>query len=193
MPALWSRLAKEAGSAADALRLVILTAARREEVLDLTWGELDLDAALWTVPAARMKMRDEHRVPLLPAALDLLRGLQRHGVGELVFQGSKPGQGLGNMALAKVMDRIDAKTAEGVRAVPHGFRSSFETWAGETGKADDVTISLATAHVSGRSKTKRAYDRGDRLDSRRTLMAQWADYLEGVEADGNVVSFPAAA
>jgi integrase len=185
MSAFWSRLKAETETVADALRLLILSGGRRGEILGATWSEIDLDAALWTVPAERMKMRRTHRVPLPAAAVALLRGLQRGAGSDLVFPGAEPGAQLGNMAIANLMKRLDAKTA-----TAHGFRSSFATWAEETGKADDITIDLAIAHVSGKSKTARAYARGDRLEARRVLMSQWADYLEGIETgDANVVPF----
>jgi integrase len=179
VPAFFAKLtanvAKYGGGAAHALRLLILTAARSGEVRLATWGEFDLDAALWSVPAERMKAGKEHRVPLTPPALALLRELLADRDApkpeELVFANSN-GKALSDMALLSVMRK------SGEDAVPHGFRSSFKDWAREElgAKFADEVSELALAHVSD-DKTRAAYARGELIELRRELMKEWADFL----------------
>jgi integrase len=163
---------------ARALEFLILTATRTSEVLQAQWSEIDLDAAVWTVPAARMKARKEHRVPLAPAALDVLSSLPRIEGNPYVFPGARHGRPLSNMALLQVMrgmgygvggDRGDA--------VPHGFRSSFRDWAGEVSSFPHDVCEMALAHTIG-NKAEKAYRRGDLFAKRRGMMEQWAAWCE---------------
>lgn len=117
-PGFMARLRAAPGIGARALEFAILTAARSGEVRGATWAEIDLDAAVWTVPADRMKAGREHRVPLLSAALALLRSLPRWPDNPLVFAAPRGGV-LSDMTLAAVLRRMK------VEAVPHGFRSTF--------------------------------------------------------------------
>src|SRR6185436_56991 len=110
---------------ARALEFAILTATRSGEVRGATWAEIDFDAKVWTIPKERMKAGTEHRVPLAPAAVDLLRSLVRIKGVEFVFPAPRGGQ-LSDMTLTAVTRRM------GVQAVPHGFRSTFRTWAAES-------------------------------------------------------------
>jgi integrase len=179
MQAFMTRLRAATGIGARALEFAILTAARSGEVRGMTWGELDLAAAVWTVPAERMKARREHRVPLSGAALDLLRALPGAGdasaqAAALVFAGTK-GQPLSDMTLTAVMRRMD------LNAVPHGFRSTFRDWCAEcTGHPRDVA-EMALAHTIG-DKVEAAYRRGDLFEKRRALMADWAEFLNSTPA-----------
>ncbi|MCY4397607.1 MAG: tyrosine-type recombinase/integrase [Rhodospirillaceae bacterium] len=162
------------------LRFIVLTAVRGGEARGATWDEIDLDAATWTIPAARMKARRDHRVPLSPAALAVLEGCKafRGGKGSgLVFPSSRAAR-IGDSTLQKLLrtNRIDC--------VPHGFRSSFRDWCGETGKPWDVA-EAALAHTVQNS-TAAAYYRTDLLERRRAVMADWARFLDG-EAGAKVV------
>jgi integrase len=179
----------ESTVAARALEFLILTAARTREVTGATWTEIDLDGATWTVPAARMKAKREHRVPLSPAALDLLKKLPREKGNPHVFVGSRPGSGLSHMGLPWVMDRMGQK---GVCTV-HGFRSSFRDWAGETTAFAHDICEAALAHVRG-DHSVRAYARGDLFDKRRKLMDAWAKYCAAPPAAkrSNVVTMRGA-
>ena len=156
-----------------ALEFLILTAARSGEVRLATWSEIDLEEAVWTVPAERIKARREHRVPLSPRALEILeeaRALDdRSG---LVFPGTKRGKPLSNMTFAKLMRSLK------LGAVPHGFRSSFRDWAAECTNASHAVMEAALAHVVS-NKVVAAYARTDLFERRRALMDQWAQYLEG--------------
>jgi integrase len=155
--------------AASAMQFLILTAGRKGEVVGARWDEIDLNKAVWTVPAGRMKKRIEHRVPLSKAAIDVLTRLQKDRINEFVFFAKIRGtKRISDAVLGRLMETMGRDDA-----VPHGFRSSFRTWAGEkTGFAREV-IEKALAHVVG-DETERAYDRGDLFDKRRLLMDAWA-------------------
>ena len=106
----------------------MLTAARSGEVRLATWDEMDLDAGVWTIPAARMKAKRNHRVPLSGRALTILHDVQRLSDRTgLVFR-SPRGKPLSNMTLSKLIKEL------GIAAVPHGFRSSFRDWGRGTDK-----------------------------------------------------------
>ena len=156
-----------------ALEFLTLTAARSGEVRAARWSEIDEEATTWTVPADRMKAGREHRVPLSRAAMAILseaRALSDCAPDSLIFP-SQRGRALSDMTLSKAMkDR-------GIDAVPHGFRSSFRDWAGESGVAREVAES-ALAHVV-KDSTEAAYARTDYLDRRAKVMEAWAAYLTG--------------
>lgn len=169
VPSFIVQLRSQAGLAAKALELLIHTACRTSEVLDARWVEFDLDAALWTIPAERMKAGREHRIPLTPAALDLLRSLPQ--VSSFVFPGNQPTKPLSNMSMTQVLRRMQIT---GVTV--HGFRSSFRDWAADVAHAPREIAETALAHQVG-SEVERAYRRGDALEQRRHLMAQWSEFL----------------
>lgn len=170
MPAFLVRLRAAEGTGARALEFSVLTAARSGEVRGALWGEIDLEAAVWTVPAERMKMHREHRVPLSPQALKLLRALPRVEHQELVFPAPRGGV-LSDMALVAVVRRM------GVDAVPHGFRSTFRDWAAERTHFPHELAEMALAHAID-SKTEAAYRRGDMLAKRAAMMGAWATFCE---------------
>ena len=131
------------------------------------WSEFDLDAAVWTIPGARMKAGKEHRVPLTPRAVEILR--TQIGKSEFVFEGGRKGKGLSNMALLEMLRGMAPDY------VPHGFRSTFRDWAAETTDHPSEVVEMALAHAIG-SKVEAAYRRGDLFEKRRVLMQDWADY-----------------
>ncbi|HVO04724.1 MAG TPA: integrase arm-type DNA-binding domain-containing protein [Candidatus Cybelea sp.] len=181
LPAFWPRLQLYGGMAARALEFLILTAARTGEVLGATWAEIDLDKAVWTVPAERMKAGAEHRVPLSAPAVALLRKMQAVRTGDAVFPGGSTGGHLSNMAMLQVARRMKAK------AVPHGFRSTFRDWAADRTNFPEAVAEAALAHMID-DKTIAAYKRTDFFDRRRKLMDAWAAFIEGGAASGRVVS-----
>jgi integrase len=193
--AFMATLGNEDGTAALALRLAILTAARTNEVIGATWGEIGVRSAVWTVSPSRMKAGKEHRVPLSEPALAVLREaakLRRSDAPEVpVFPGGKHATGdkpLSNMAMLVLLRRMGRADL-----TVHGFRSSFRDWAGETGKPDDIA-EAALAHMRG-DKTQTAYQRGDLLERRRRLMDDWAAFCaRPVPAEtGQVVAIRAVA
>jgi integrase len=178
------------GVSARALEFATLTAARSGEVLGVTWGEIDMTACLWTIPADRMKAGKEHRVPLPPPAMKVLKALAQEGEGghkpgALVFPAPRGGQ-LTSMAMTQLMRRMAFTDAAGRVAVPHGMRSTFRDWAGErTGYPRDV-IEMALAHTI-ENKVEAAYRRGDMLDKRRPVMNAWAQFCSRAEVTGGKV------
>ncbi len=167
-------LRKRDGSAALALEFTILTAARTGETLGARWTEIDMAEAVWVVPAERMKMKKEHRVPLSDAALAVLRKAAdmrtNRAPNAPVFPGQRPGQPLSAMALMMLLRRM----GRGDLTV-HGFRSSFKDWASErTSYAREVS-EAALAHIVA-DKVEAAYRRGDLFEKRRRPMADWAAF-----------------
>lgn len=154
-------------AAALALEFTILTAARTGEVLGATWAEVDMDRAVWTVPAARMKAGREHRVPLSPRALEILKLTKKLG-GVWLFPGQK-GKQMSGMTMAMLLRRA------GMDVTVHGFRSAFRDWAAETTAFPHDVCEAALAHTIG-NKAEAAYRRGDLFEKRRLLMDDWAEY-----------------
>jgi integrase len=175
VPAFIGRLRENGSLAALALEFTILTAARSGEVLGALWGEVDLAAKVWTVPATRMKAAKEHRVPLSDRALAILEEVAKlrpdDQPARFIFPGRKPGRGLSGMALEMVLRRME------IDVTPHGFRSSFRDWAGEETSFPRDVAEAALAHTL-RDKVEAAYRRGDALEKRRKLMTAWAGYCE---------------
>jgi len=178
------RLKKAPGMGARALHFAILTVVRTGAVRAATWDEIDLAGAVWTVPGPKMKAGRPHRVPLPPAAIELMEALPRFAVedGEpdLVFPGTK-GKPLSDMSLTAVMRRM------GLTAVPHGFRSTFSDWCAERTATPAEVREMALAHAIG-DKTEEAYRRGDLYEKRRELMNLWAKFLATPPAAGKVVN-----
>jgi integrase len=172
LPAFMDELRKRAGVAARGLEFMILTAARTSEALNATWDEFDLEAEVWTIPAARMKARVEHRVPLSRRAMEILRDLERDRESEsdYVFAGQREGSPLSNMALLMMLRRM--KWGD---ITAHGFRSTFSDWASEVSSLSGELRETALAHTI-QNKAERAYRRGDALEKRRQMMESWATY-----------------
>lgn len=168
--AFMAALRKQEGIAAKAVELAILTACRSGEIRLATWAEFDLAAALWVIPAERMKAGREHRVPLSNAALALLESMPR--MGDLVFPGAKPGKPLSDMSLTAVLRRMKRGDI-----TVHGFRSSFRDWCAESvaNSFPREVCEHALAH-SLPDKVEAAYRRGDLIEKRTMLMQAWADY-----------------
>lgn len=170
VPDFMTALRSASGLGARALEFTILTAARSGETLGATWSEIDLEAALWTVPAERMKAGKEHQVPLTAPAVALLKALPRIKDNPYLFPGAKKGQALSNMTMAKSLKSL--KREETV----HGFRSSFRDFAGnETGVAREIAEECL-AHVVGNA-VENAYRRSQAVDRRRQLLDLWASHV----------------
>jgi integrase len=184
VPALMADLRRQESIAARAVEFLILTAGRRGEVLGAKWHEIDLDSAVWVIPAGRMKGKCEHRVPLAPVAHDLLRALPREDDNDHVFIGPKAGRGLGGQAPGRLLERMSHSGF-----TVHGFRSAFSDWGHEQTAHANHTIELALAHAVG-SEVERAYRRKDMLAKRARLMADWAKYCCSlpVKVTDNVVA-----
>jgi integrase len=163
VPAFMKRLRLMPGTAARALEFTILTASRTSEVLEAKRSEIDLDSRMWTVPAARMKSRKVHRVPLSNSAIRIIKSMPD---GDFLFPGAVKGRPLSNMAMLKTLERMGAQTTS------HGFRSTFRDWGSETGNYPNELLEMAIAHTIS-NKVEAAYRRGDLLKKRHKLMADW--------------------
>ena len=183
-PAVLAKLRDAAESTGRlALLFTIYTAARSGETRGATWGEVDMEAGLWTIPGARMKAGREHVVPLSVPALAILERAKAGRLtdlpSEMIFPGAR-GRPISDMTMAKAHKLIAPGTTV------HGWRSAFRDWAGEaTSFASDV-CEAALAHAVG-NKVQRAYQRGTMLERRREVMDAWAAYLAPVATDARVV------
>jgi integrase len=162
LPAFMDKLRASDRIAARALEFLILTAARTNEVLGACWSEIDIAAAVWTVPAERMKAGREHKVPIGVRGLALLQALPRRD--ERIFP-------IGAVAMLRLLTPL----GYGEFTV-HGFRSSFRDWAAEQTNFAREVAEVALAHAVG-NETERAYQRGNIFEKRRRLMDAWAGYL----------------
>ena len=172
MPAFMAALRQRRAVAARCLEFTILTAARSGEALGATWGEIDLQGGLWTVPASRMKAKAEHIVPLSGAATDLLHLLRPDDASRDAQVFAVAGARRSNMAMAMLLRRMDYG-----HVTTHGFRSSFRDWAGDATDYPREIVEQALAHTI-QNKAERAYRRGTAVDRRRKLMEEWASYIE---------------
>lgn len=165
------KLRAEGGMAARALEFTILTMCRTGEAIGAQPDEFNLDKALWIVPASRMKAGREHRVPLSRRAVEIVRAQLKLG-GDYVFPGLKAGTPLSNMAMLKLLERMNRDDI-----TVHGFRSTFRDWAAETTAYPHEVCEMALAHVVG-DKVEAAYRRGDLFEKRRRLALDWAKHCE---------------
>ncbi|MEZ5755693.1 MAG: integrase arm-type DNA-binding domain-containing protein [Paracoccaceae bacterium] len=184
------------GFPARALEFAALTAARSGEVRGAHWSEIDMKQGLWIIPAHRMKMQREHRVPLSKEAVALLEALPKLDGNSLIFPATRGGM-LSDMALSMTMRRMHAADVERGGAgfidrvnkrpaVPHGLRSTFRDWVAERTTYPGEMAEVALAHRISNA-VEAAYRRGDMVEKRRAMMAAWAGFLTGVEVKGNVV------
>ena len=159
-----------AGTAAAMLRFLIFTACRTNEVVDARWSEIDRPLSAWRIPGERMKMNQDHVVPLSDPALAILDEMQDGTQGELIFPNPDGGSFSENAMLA-VLDRLSYG-----HVTVHGFRSTFATWAEKCTDYPEGVREAALAHKY-KSETTAAYQRGQKLEKRRVLMKHWADFL----------------
>jgi integrase len=195
-PRWFAALKTRDGMGARALEFLALTAARSQEVRGATWDEIDLDKALWIVPAARIKMAREHRVPLTVEAVTLLRALPKMKDNPLVFPAARGSQ-LSDMTVSAVMRRMSetdiAKGGTGFLdrvskrpAVPHGLRSTFRDWVAERTNFPGEMAEVALAHRIN-SAVEAAYRRGDMIEKRRRMMGEWGGFLTQAPRSAKVV------
>lgn len=168
MPAFIEQLSTHDVMSAKCLAFTILTACRSGESRAATWDEIDLEQAIWTIPANRMKAGSEHQVPLSEQAIKLLESIPKiEGVPYIFFsQSNKP---LSDMTLSMLMRRMK------VDAVPHGFRSTFRDWAGDRTNYPRDIAEAALAHTLT-NKVEAAYRRSTALEKRRKMMQEWGDF-----------------
>jgi integrase len=177
-PSFMRALEREGGVVARAMRLIVLLALRKMEVVEMRWSEVQGDPsfapgqAILTIPAGRIKMRREFRVPLSSGALAVLAEQRAMAqISDFVFPSPNGiGNALNGATFNKLLERLE------VGETVHGFRTTFATWAQEKTSADPHVIDGCLAHVTG-SATTRAYLRSDNLEQRCALMEQWAKFL----------------
>jgi integrase len=189
------------GMGARALEFTILTAARSGEVRGAQWDEIDFATAMWTIPAKRMKSGKEHRVALSDACVKLLKATPRFENNKLVFPAVRGGE-LSDMTLAACIKRMHAAETKAGRegwidpkqldddgnpkvATVHGFRSTFRDWTKEITDHPRELAEMALAHAVG-DATERAYSRGDGMEKRRALMADWEAFCGKLTAAKNI-------
>jgi integrase len=182
MPEFMAALRNTEGLPARALELTVLCAVRTSETLGAKWS----DTGTWTIPAERMKMKREHRVPLSKRAVQMLRGLPQ--LDDHVFPGRYAGKPLGDDAMDRTLKRMGY---DGERATVHGFRSAFWDWAAERTAYPNHVVEMALAHAIG--SHEKAYRRGDLLEKRTRLMQDWAKYCETEQHEATVTSIRARA
>lgn len=157
-----------------AFEFLVLTATRSNETRLATWGEIDLERRLWTIPKDRMKAKREHRVPLSDRCIAILAEAKKQrgepAAADLIFPGSKADRPISDMTLSKLMKELK------IAAVPHGFRSSFRDWAGESTVHPREVIEAALAHTI-KDKAEAAYARSDLLAKRKKLMDDWYEVV----------------
>lgn len=172
-----------------ALRIAPLVFVRPGELRAAEWAEFDLEAGQWRIPGSRMKMGEQHIVPLSTQAVAILRDLQAlTGRGKYVFPSlrtmARPmSENTLNAALRRLGYSGDDMTA-------HGFRSTASTLLNEQGWHPDL-IELQLAHAE-RNKVRGAYNKAQRIEERRRMMQAWADYLDGLRSGVIVVPFKRA-
>ena len=191
LPEFMARLRAVDGIAARALEFLILTAVRagdihgneREDRPPMCWDHVDLDQAMWVIPAT--KMDTSHKVPLAPAAVALLRRMHAVRQGDVVFPGADGNTALSNNAMWDLVKELEPTVTV------HGFRSSFRTWAAEMTNVAREIAESALAHAVG-DEVEAAYLRGDFLAKRAKLMRAWASYCARPATSAKVIPMRAA-
>lgn len=167
-----------------AIRLLLLTLARPSEMAGARWEEFDLDAATWTIPAGRMKMGEEHVIPLPTRAVELLRRLHAltgHG-GPVFPHRDRRKESMTYDALNKGIKRLGLSFEH----TPHAVRTTASTRLNEMRYDGDV-IERQLAHKE-RNAVRRSYNQAVYLEKRRLMMQQWVNYLDELKAgNGKVV------
>jgi integrase len=153
------------------MEFLILTAARTSEVLLARWDEIDSKTRTWTVPAERMKAKEEHKVPLTARSLAILKeACEISDDGPYIFPGNIHHEPLSNMTFEMALRRMDYDVTT------HGFRSTFRVWAEEAAHFPNNVVEAALAHTI-KDKVEAAYQRSKLLEKRRPLMDQWARFV----------------
>ena len=165
-----------------ALRLLAVTFVRTGELIGAQWKELDLESAVWIIPAQRMKMKTEHVVPLSTQAIGILRDLKAvAGASRYVFPGRNLDKPISNNTMLFALYRMGYKG----KMTGHGFRSVASTMLNESGFRADV-IERQLAHGE-RNAIRGAYNRAEYLSERKAMMQQWADMLDALVQGAQVI------
>jgi integrase len=182
VPAFMAKLQQQTSVPAKCLEFIVLTAARLGEAQKATWDEIDLDNRVWVIPGVRMKSGKEHRVPLSPAALAVLKAMHVVRLSDYVFPGAHHGKPIGKNMPLRLLNEI---TGNG--ATVHGLRSSFRDWVAERSSFPREVAEMALAHAIPNA-VEAAYRRGDLFEKRRRLMDAWAEYCAKPATSAKVVT-----
>ena len=166
-----------------ALEFLVLTAVRSGDVRGALWAEIDIADRVWTIPATRIKMKREHRVPLCDRAIEILDAARRLGAGRPLVFPTPRGKQFTGMALSGLLKRLE------IAAVPHGFRSSFRDWVAEETDHPREVAEAALAHLV-RNPVEAAYARSDLFERRRRLMNDWAAYIANTTSEQSTDAEP---
>lgn len=168
------------------LKLLALLYPRPGELRMARWKEFDFKKAVWTIPAERTKMRRPHRVPLPPAALELLKELKAlTGHGELVLPSIRSSKA--PMSDATFTAALRRMGYNGDEMTAHGFRATFSTLANESGLWNPDAIERALAHVEGNA-VRAAYARSEFWEERVRMADWWADTLNRLRKDNRIAA-----
>lgn len=184
----YAKLKKRQGIRAQALQFLTLTAARNTEAREAMWSEIDFENRLWVIPAARMKMRRDHRVCLSDEAIEILKTIPRIDGNPFIFSSTRGG----TIAENAITDEMDAMHREDIAAggkgwfdaqsggkcVPHGLRSTFKDYFSERTNHEPEAVEMCLSHDVG-SNVEKAYRRTDFLEKRRSIMQEWNKFLNG--------------
>ena len=166
-----------------ALQMLAVTFVRTNELIGAEWGEFNFDGAMWTIPASRMKMKQEHLVPLSRQAIQLLEQLKTTcGGSRFVFPGRNRDKPVSNNTMLFALYRLGYKG----KMTGHGFRAVASTILNEQGFRADV-IERQLAH-SERDEVRAAYNRAEYLAERKKMMQHWSKYVESFQSSGQVIS-----
>lgn len=171
-PTAVEKLRKSTGVSARMVEFLILNANRTGEVRGALWHEFDFKEKIWTIPAARMKKKRIHRIPLCDRSIEILDEMKTRATGDLVFEGGKNGSPISDTMMTK---SLRASSVDKTVTL-HGMRSTFRDWAGDCTNHAREVIEGALAHIEG-DATEQAYRRSDALEKRRMLLADWEEYL----------------
>jgi integrase len=181
LPAFMSDLQEHDLVSGLCMQFLIHTCVRNGDARGTRWSEIDVDKAVWTIPAERTKMDVEHRVPLSPEAtaiLDKVYGLD----SDIVFPTPNPRPGKVPVLSENALTSFMKKTMGRTDCVPHGFRSTFKDWATDSARAQWEVSEMALAHKVGNA-VERAYARSDLYERRKELMLLWSRYAAGKSAE----------
>ena len=155
-----------------ALRLLILTATRTKEIIEAEFDEFNLKSRIWTIPAEKMKVRKEHKIPLSNEAISIVELMRKKHNHKYVFTNPATGNHISNGAMLVFLK----KQFPHLKITVHGFRSTFRDWAEETGNYQHHAIEFSLAHQLP-TKVEKTYLRSDLIDQRKTVMNDWEQYL----------------
>ena len=174
LPFLIPKLINPHNTPSLALALLITTACRTNEVIGSTWNEINLKDKVWIIPAHRMKMRQEHTVPLNDLALRVLNLIEKNNASPFIFLNAKKTTHICNNTMRYFLMNDFPDYFK--KTVPHGFRSSFRNWAEENHNYSRRAVELCLAHAN-KNKVEKAYLRSNLLSKRIEIMNEWNKFL----------------